>query len=71
MIVIFQLENFRFNKQDINITHLNIWSFAELFDAVLVHLYGGDVLPLLHVDVGNVEPHVHEISRRLTNLGNF
>ena len=33
------------------------------------HLYGGHVLTLLHVDMGNVEPHITKISRGFTHLG--
>ena len=41
----------------------------ELLEAIFVHLNGGDHLFLLHIDVGDVEPNVAEISRRLANLG--
>ena len=43
--------------------------FEELLEAIFVHLDGGDHLLLLHVNVGDVEPNVAEIRRRLANLG--
>jgi len=33
------------------------------------HLHGADVLLLLHVDVGQVEPHVADVRRGLPHLG--
>jgi hypothetical protein len=49
-------------------THLDVGIFEELLETVLVHLNGGDVLALLHIDVRNVQPHVAEISRSLAYL---
>ena len=42
---------------------------VELLEQVIVHLHGGHVLVLLHVHVGNVEPDVGEVGRRLAHLG--
>ncbi len=50
------------------VTHLDVGIFEELLETVLVHLNGGDVLALLHIDVRNVQPHVAEIGRGLANL---
>ncbi len=36
------------------VTHLDVGIFEELLETVLVHLNGGDVLALLHIDVRNV-----------------
>jgi hypothetical protein len=50
------------------VTHLDVGILEELLETVLVHLNGGDVLALLHIDVRNVQPHVAEISSGLAYL---
>lgn len=42
--------------------------FVELFQAVLVHLNGTDVLLLLDVNVRNVQPNITEIGCGFANL---
>lgn len=36
--------------------------------SVTYHLYGRDILLLLHVDVCNIQPHVTEVGRCFTHL---
>lgn len=43
----------------------------EFLQAILVHLNGADILLLLHVNVGNVQPHIAEIGCGLTNLSEY
>lgn len=45
----------------------NFCNMQELLENY--HLYCGDVLLLLHIDMGNVEPDITEVSCGLTNLG--
>ena len=47
---------------------LDVGMFEELLQAVFIHLDGGDVLLLLHVDVSNIQPHVTKVSRGFTDL---
>ena len=48
--------------------HLHVWMLEKLLQTVLIHLYGGDILLLFHVDVSDVQPHVAEVSRGLPYL---
>ena len=48
--------------------YLDVVMVVELFETIFVHLNGGHVLVLLHVDVGNVQPDVGEIRRRFADL---
>lgn len=45
--------------------------FEEFLQAILVHLNGADILFLLHVNVGNVQPHIAEIGCGLTHLSEY
>ena len=48
--------------------HLHVRMLEELLEAVLVHLYGRDILPLLHVDVTDIQPNIAEVRRGLSHL---
>ena len=48
--------------------YLDVVRLVELLQAVFVHLDGGDVLVLLHVHVGDVEPDVAEVGGGLAHL---
>lgn len=58
---------FNFQIDTCFIIMTNFCNMQELLEDY--HLYCGDVLLLLHIDMGNVEPDITEVSCGLTNLG--